>query len=218
MPVAGSCGIGIIMLIVVRKITTQKCESFSGVQPDMTQPQSPQWEKPTRSESLQMSKGRGERLKFLIGGMLILGAVVYLIAAGTLSGAQYFMTVDDLVNNVAEYDEKSVRISGAVVGDTIDYDSEDLTLEFTIANIPTEFTNLADTLEAAVVDPSAARVHVRIENEVKPDLLRHRAQAIVTGRLGEDGVFHADELLLKCPSRFLEDGPQHEDLVLQEEV
>jgi len=31
----------------------------------------------------------------------------------------------------------------------------------------------------------------------KPDLLKDEAQAIVTGKLGEDGVFYADELLLK---------------------
>jgi cytochrome c-type biogenesis protein CcmE len=40
-----------------------------------------------------------------------------------------------------------------------------------------------------------------------PDLLRHEAQAIVTGRIGADGVFYADELLLKCPTRYEEDIP-----------
>ena len=39
-----------------------------------------------------------------------------------------------------------------------------------------------------------------------PDLLQHEAQAIMTGRLGDDGVFYADELLLKCPSRYEESG------------
>jgi cytochrome c-type biogenesis protein CcmE len=41
----------------------------------------------------------------------------------------------------------------------------------------------------------------------RPDLLRHEAQAIVTGRMGEDGVFYADELLLKCPTRYEEEIP-----------
>jgi cytochrome c-type biogenesis protein CcmE len=40
-----------------------------------------------------------------------------------------------------------------------------------------------------------------------PDLLRHEAQAIVTGRVGADGVFEADELLLKCPTRYEEEVP-----------
>jgi len=29
----------------------------------------------------------------------------------------------------------------------------------------------------------------------------------MTGRMGEDGVFYADELLLKCPSRYEEGVP-----------
>jgi cytochrome c-type biogenesis protein CcmE len=48
---------------------------------------------------------------------------------------------------------------------------------------------------------------VVIYNEVKPDLLQHEAQAILEGKLGEDGTFYATSLLLKCPSRFEEAGP-----------
>jgi cytochrome c-type biogenesis protein CcmE len=43
---------------------------------------------------------------------------------------------------------------------------------------------------------------------VKPDLLRNEAQAIVTGSVGADGVFHAEELLLKCPTRYEEAVPE----------
>ena len=41
-----------------------------------------------------------------------------------------------------------------------------------------------------------------VYNGVKPDLLRDEAQAIMTGKLGADGVFYADELLLKCPTKY----------------
>jgi cytochrome c-type biogenesis protein CcmE len=41
----------------------------------------------------------------------------------------------------------------------------------------------------------------------KPDLLRDEAQAIMTGHIGEDGVFYADELLLKCPTKYQEAVP-----------
>jgi cytochrome c-type biogenesis protein CcmE len=53
-----------------------------------------------------------------------------------------------------------------------------------------------------VSNPNATRVKVHLENQVKPDLLQHESQAIVTGTLGKDGVFYATELLLKCPSRY----------------
>ncbi len=162
------------------------------------------WEKPS-VPSAQLKSA--DRWKFLVGGVLLLGAVVYLIVSGTMSGAQFFMTVDELVNN-ADYVGKTVRLSGAVDGNTIAYDGENLILDFTIANIPTDTTDLALTLHTAVTDPNASRIQVHMENEVKPDLLRHEAQAILTGQFHADGVFYASELLLKCPSRYEEGVPQ----------
>lgn len=164
------------------------------------------WEKPA-APSAQVNIKRNERWKFALGGVLLLGAVIYLVISGTLSGAQYFMTVHELVND-PEYIGKTVRISGAVDGETIAYDGENLILDFTIANIPTDTTDLALTLHNAVNDPNAARLLVHIEGEVKPDMLQHEAQAILTGQLGTDGVFYASELLLKCPSRYEENVPQ----------
>ena len=47
-----------------------------------------------------------------------------------------------------------------------------------------------------------------IHNGPMPDLLQNEAQAIMTGRLDADGVFHADELLLKCPTKYEEAVPE----------
>jgi cytochrome c-type biogenesis protein CcmE len=66
---------------------------------------------------------------------------------------------------------------------------------------------LADALHAAVMDPSRERMTV-VYIGPKPDLLRNEAQAIVTGHVGEDGVFYADELLLKCPTKYEEAVPE----------
>ena len=168
------------------------------------------WEKPnldpSKQEKVKQLSGSGDRRKFLIGGIIILAAVMYLVISGTLTGARYFVTVDEIAND-PELVGETVRISGAVIGDTIDYDEETLTIEFTISHIPNEFDDLATALHQSVTDPGASRIHVRIENEVMPDLLRHEAQAILTGALDENGVFQANELLLKCPSRFEEGGP-----------
>jgi len=65
---------------------------------------------------------------------------------------------------------------------------------------------LAEALHQAVIDPSRARMTV-VYVGVKPDLLRHEAQAIVTGHVDNDGIFYADELLLKCPTRYEEALP-----------
>jgi cytochrome c-type biogenesis protein CcmE len=153
--------------------------------------------------------GRG---KFLVGGFLILAAVVYLIASSTQASAQYYLTIDELQARGPEISDRDIKISGAVDGETIAYDAQSLTLKFTIANVPADLDQieqsggLAEALHKAVIDPTASRLDVVYEGPM-PDLLRHEAQAIVTGRLDSDGVFHAYELLLKCPTRYEEEIP-----------
>jgi cytochrome c-type biogenesis protein CcmE len=57
------------------------------------------------------------------------------------------------------------------------------------------------------MDPSRSRIKV-VYVGPKPDLLRNEAQAIMTGHMAEDGVFYAEELLLKCPTRYEEAVPE----------
>ena len=146
------------------------------------------------------------RAKFIVGGVILLAAVVYLIATNLIGQQQYFITVDALLKNQAEYANRSARISGVVIGDTISYDGH--TLKFVIANVPDSIQEvkddggLADVLHQSATDPNASRITVIVQDQPKPDLLKNEAQAIVTGKLGADGVFHADELLLKCPTRY----------------
>ncbi len=66
---------------------------------------------------------------------------------------------------------------------------------------------LAEVLHQAVLDTSLQRLKV-IYNGPKPDLLKNEAQAIMTGTLDSTGVFHANELLLKCPTRYDEAVPE----------
>jgi len=154
-----------------------------------------------------------QRTKFIFGGLLILAAVVYLIVSSTQASAEYFMTVDELKAEGQSVIGKSLRASGAVIGDTIQYDPQTLTLSFDVAHVPGDNADieaqggLAYVLHEAVTDPSRARIKV-VYVGPKPDLLRDEAQAIMTGHLGEDGVFYADELLLKCPTKYEEAVPE----------
>jgi cytochrome c-type biogenesis protein CcmE len=154
----------------------------------------------------------GSRAKFWIGGGLIVAAIVYLIASSTTAAAQYYLTIDELATRADSVVGRDVKVSGAVDGDTITYDADTLTLRFTIAHVPADLAaidaagGLAEALHLAVTDPTARRLEV-VYVGPRPDLLRDEAQAIVTGHLGEDGVFYADELLLKCPTRYQEEVP-----------
>jgi cytochrome c-type biogenesis protein CcmE len=156
--------------------------------------------------------GNPSRGKFILGGVLILAAVVYLIISSTSAGAQYFYTVDELYAEGEAAVGKPARVSGAVIGDTIQYDPDTLELKFTVAHMPAdsdlleEEGGLAMALSQAVNDTSRRHLDV-VYYGAMPDLLQNEAQAIMTGKLGEDGVFYADELLLKCPTRYDEAVP-----------
>lgn len=151
--------------------------------------------------------------KFVIGGFLILGAVVFLIWSSTAATSEYFLTIDELNAKGPEVVDRNLRVSGAVIGDTIQYDAQTLTLTFEVAHVPGDQAmvndegGLAEALHQAVIDPTRSRMKIVYVGPM-PDLLRHEAQAIVTGKLGEDGLFHADELLLKCPTKYEEAVPE----------
>ena len=150
--------------------------------------------------------------KFFVGGVLILAAVVYLIWNATAASAEYFLTIDELNAKGSSVVNKNLRVSGAVIGDTIQYDAQSLTLTFEVAHVPGDNSlieaqgGLAQVLHQAVIDPARARMTVKYVGP-KPDLLRNEAQAIMTGHLGADGIFYADELLLKCPTKYQEAVP-----------
>ena len=152
------------------------------------------------------------RTKFLVGGVVILAAVVYLIFSSTQANAEYFMTINELKSKGPTVVDKNLRVSGAVVGDTIQYDANTLTLTFDVANVPGDNKEidaqggLAKVLHEAVINPNSARMKV-VYNGPKPDLLKDEAQAIMTGHLDAEGTFHADELLLKCPTKYQEAVP-----------
>jgi cytochrome c-type biogenesis protein CcmE len=154
-----------------------------------------------------------QRTKFFLGGALILAAVVYLIFSSTQASAEYFMTVDEVKAKGAGAVGQSLRLSGAVLGDTIQYNAETLTLTFDVAHVSGDNVEieaqggLAKVLADAVNDPSRQSVSV-VYVGPKPDLLRGEAQAIMTGKLGDNGVFYADELLLKCPTKYEQAVPQ----------
>jgi len=154
----------------------------------------------------------GGRVKFIIGGLLIVAATIYLIISSTRVNAQYFFTIDELMARGQSVLGQNVRISGAVIGDSIQYDPQTLALSFTIANVPADNKEieaqggLAAVLHDAVTDPSRTQMQVLYYGP-KPDLLRDEAQAIITGSIDQKNVFHADELLLKCPTKYEEAVP-----------
>ncbi len=169
------------------------------------------WEKPTVAAASPAQTV--DKLKFIVVGVILVGIVGFLLISGTASGGRYFMTVDSLLTR-PDLVGKTVKISGAVVGPTIQTDSNVQAVTFTVAQISDdvrlleEAGGLAKALHTAVTDTSAKRLNIVVKNQPKPDLLQDEAQAILTGSLGADGVFYADTIELKCPSKYQADVPK----------
>ncbi len=154
-------------------------------------------------------------VKFIIGGIVIVAGIIFLIVSSMNASAQYFLTVDEVVAQIqtGELDGRNVRVSGAVLGDTIEYDIDNLELAFTIAHVPADNQLLADegglaqALHNAVIDPGRSRLRV-VHTGPIPDLLQNESQAILTGRILPSGEFEADEILLKCPTKYEASVPE----------
>jgi len=156
------------------------------------------------------------RMKFVVAGLLVVVAVAYLIVSNTSNSAHYFLTIEELEAMGAEAVGRNVTVSGAVLGDSITYDTTIPQVRFTVVQIPGDPQEverrggLAAVLHQAVTSPSAPRLEI-VYNDVKPDLLQHESQAILRGQLKADGRFYADEVLLKCPTRYEEEIPEQSE-------
>jgi cytochrome c-type biogenesis protein CcmE len=122
------------------------------------------------------------RSKFFIGGAIIVLAVGYLIVSSIGGSTAYYLTVGEV--KAQGPSERTVRVAGTVVGDSIEWNAQELLLKFQIAD---DSGSLAVTY-----------------NGPRPDMLRDGADAVVEGRYIEGGFFEANNLLLKCPSKYEE--------------
>lgn len=152
------------------------------------------------------SDGKNNRLKFAVGGVLLLAAVVFLIVNAASGNTQLYKTVDEFYAEQTRLVGRDLRVAGMVMGDSIQF---------------TQIDASTSRLEFDIVDDSknpGQRLHVVAINEPMPDLLQQDAQALIEGSADENGVFYANRggLLLKCPTRYEEMDPaDHPDGVAQ---
>jgi len=70
------------------------------------------WEKAQFTPERARLVGRHTaRWQYLVGGLLILGSVAYLLVSGTLTGARFFITVQELLTD-PQYMGQQVRVTG----------------------------------------------------------------------------------------------------------
>jgi cytochrome c-type biogenesis protein CcmE len=150
----------------------------------------------TKEGKAVVEKPKSNRIKFIVGGLLMAAAIIFLIFNAMQGSTQLYVTVDEYYAQQDKLVGRDLRVSGWVIGDTI------------------QFTQIDDTtsrLEFEIVDDlnnPGQRLRIVAMNEPMPDLLQHEAQALVEGS-AEGSVFNANPggLFLKCPTRYEEVEP-----------
>lgn len=145
-----------------------------------------------------LTKSKDNRLKFIVGGVILLAAIAFLVVNAMTGNTQLYKTVNEFYADQGRLVGRDLRVAGWVIGDSVQYTQIDATssrLEF----------DIVDDLN----DPNAQKLHIVAMNEPKPDLLQDQAQALVEGSAKADGIFYANPggLMLKCPTRYEEMDP-----------
>jgi len=117
-------------------------------------------------------------LKWGVPATVIAACVGFLIYSASGGTTEYYLTVSELRSHPAAGD---VRVAGVVQDDVVRSDG----------GLRVTFTE-KDGTASMPVDYSGSL----------PDIFKPGITVVAEGKLGSDGVFHAQQLLAKCPSRF----------------
>jgi cytochrome c-type biogenesis protein CcmE len=133
------------------------------------------------NETRPVRPGKRIPLSFILAGVAILGAVLYLVYANTQANAVYYMTVSEL-KHCTTCTTQAVRVAGIVQAGSVARDDQRQLITFVIAD-------------------GNQRLPVAYSGVV-PDIFRPGIQVVVEGHYEGHGTFQAQTLLAKCPSKF----------------
>jgi len=122
--------------------------------------------------------------KIIIGTVIILGAICYLLVSG-FSNVKVHVQMEDLVNSGTKYRDTYVQTEGSVIGESINWNAPKVELTFTVAG----------KLDPTVTMPV-------IYNKVIPENFQNTTEVMVGGYYTQEGVFLAEEMITKCPSKY----------------
>ncbi len=121
------------------------------------------------------------RARFYLGGLVILGAILYLVYMGLQNAPVYYVTTSELQHGAGSTSQM-VRVAGKVVPGTIQKGDDAFTYRFSISD-------------------GAGTIPV-IYKGALPDVFQENIEVVVEGKYSQDGVFNAKTVLAKCPSKF----------------
>ena len=125
---------------------------------------------------------KNPRLKFVVGAVVIVGALGYLGFVGMEQSKAYYITVDEYHAMRAKVGDKTLKVAGDVVEGSIDRSKSPM--EFKIAH-----------------QGQSLKVHY-VGRAVIPDTFKDGAKAVVEGHVTQNGTFEAKHIEAKCASKY----------------
>ena len=133
---------------------------------------------------------RSNKTRFLVLSAVIVLALGYMIYAAFPGNALYFLTVSEFNDNSDVQDGRLLRVSGKLVEGTFGREGNSIDSLFKITDSEAEIP--IATLKASYTG-------------VLPDLFFNpHSELILEGSYGVNEVFHADSILVKCPSKYID--------------
>ncbi len=134
--------------------------------------------------------------KFVIGISIIVLGIGYFMVSGVSKGSSYYVTVQELSESGDNLIGDRLRMGGVVLEGSITTDVKKLDVNFKIHQ------------DEHVIDV--------FYNGITPDMFRDGSDVILEGSFTEDGVFVADLLMAKCPSKYESSEYQTEEYIPSE--
>ena len=134
---------------------------------------------------------RSNRTRFIIVAVVVGLALAFMIWAAFGENTRFFLTVSEFNSKTEIHDGQMVRVSGKLVEGTFDRADKSTVSHFQLT-------------DKDGVSSGTALLAARYEG-VLPDLFFNpHSEIILEGSYTSDGVFHADEILVKCPSKYID--------------
>lgn len=127
-------------------------------------------------------------MKFGLLSAIILGTLGWLAFTGASENQSYFKSIPELYAMGDKAREKRIRVGGDVVPGSIKREGRDV--------------HFAMSWEGKTLNV------VYNGTQPLPDTFKDGSQALADGRLGQDGVFHANGVQAKCASKYEAKAPK----------
>jgi cytochrome c-type biogenesis protein CcmE len=122
------------------------------------------------------------KMKFILGGVVIVAALAWLGFVGFQESKAYYITVDEFAAMNGNTDGKTFKLAGDVVTGSIDKTKSQM-----------EF----------VISSRDNKIKVRyVGSAIVPDTFKDGSKALVEGKPASDGTFQASHIEAKCASKY----------------